>query len=271
MGGYVKKFVICEKCGGDITTNHIKQHILKCNGVLKVKKEYQKFDYESMKVGESYICPFCNGSYSNRSIRSHIWRAHAEGKDHNSHKDYVKGTREAWNKGLTNETDERLKAQSERTKEKYKTGELIGTFVGRKHSVESIEKISVSKSLNNKGGRSKWFDVNGVKVQGTYEKQLAEKLIELNIDFEKIKTNNHLFRYEKDGKHRSYAPDFYLKEYDIYIEVKGYWWGDDERKMKILKEKYYDLRMIVIFGKEKLDFLCTDFKNNINSFKFWDW
>ena len=80
-----------------------------------------------------------------------------------------------------------------------------------------------------------------------------------------------LFKYKKDSKMHSYAPDFYLNEYNIYIEVKGYWWADDEEKMRILKEEYSNIKLIVVYGKEKLDFLCEDFKNNINSFKFWNW
>lgn len=272
MKGYIKKFVICEKCGTEITSNYIKQHTLKCDGKIKVKKEYQKFDYESMKNEDGiYICPFCNKSYTKKGISSHIWRSHAEGKEHNAHKDYIKGTKQAWNKGLTKETDERINKQAEKIIEKYKTGELVGSFVGRTHSKKTLEKLSEIASLNNKGGKCKWFDVNGTNVQGTYEKQIAEKLFELNIEFIKIKTNNHVFKYEKDGKNHSYAPDFYLPEYDIYLEIKGYWWADDERKMRILKEKYNDIKLIVVFGKEKLDYLCKDFLNNIHNFKFWEW
>lgn len=254
-----------------MTTNTIKQHEEKCDGVLKIKKQSSNIDYESMRVGDVYVCSYCGKSYSKKGISSHIWRAHLDGVTHNSHKDYVKGARVAWNKGLTNSTDERLRAQSERTREKYKKGELIGSFAGKKHDEETIKKLSEKASLNNKGGRCKWFCVNGVNVQGTYEKQLAEKLCELGVQFEKIKTNNHLFKYVKNGKMRSYAPDFYLNEHNIYIEVKGYWRADDEEKMRILKEEYSDIKLIVVFGKEKLDFLCEDFKNNINSFKFWNW
>jgi predicted nuclease of restriction endonuclease-like RecB superfamily len=49
-----------------------------------------------------------------------------------------------------------------------------------------------------------------------------------------------------DGKIRSYSPDFYLPDYDIYVEVKGYWWGDDRRKMDIVIKSYPEVKFLIV-------------------------
>lgn len=53
-----------------------------------------------------------------------------------------------------------------------------------------------------------------------------------------------------NGKVKSYAPDFYLPSYDIYLEVKGYWRGNDKEKMKCVIEQHSDKKIIIIEKQE---------------------
>lgn len=48
----------------------------------------------------------------------------------------------AWSRGLTAETDLRLKALAQKLKEKYQNGELITSFKGRHHSEDTKKKMS---------------------------------------------------------------------------------------------------------------------------------
>jgi len=132
------------------------------------------------------------------------------------------GVQSAWNKGLP------------------------GTFLGKKHSYETKQKISEKLSINNKGGRAKWYEVAGQNVQGTWERDIAIKFEQLSIQWIKLKTNKHTLKYEMNGKIRSYTPDFYLPDYDVFVEVKGYWWGDDKEKMKKVFEIYPDKHIMVV-------------------------
>jgi hypothetical protein len=136
------------------------------------------------------------------------------------------GVQEAWNKGLP------------------------GTFLGKKHTAESKQKISEKLSINNKGGRAKWYMVAGQNVQGTWERDIATKFEQLNIRWIKLKTNKDMLKYEMNGKIRSYTPDFYLPDYDMYVEVKGFWWGDDKEKMKIVLQTYSDKTIAVVEKEE---------------------
>ena len=115
---------------------------------------------------------------------------------------------------------------------------------------ERIRKISEKLSINNKGGRAKWYTVAGQNVQGTWERDIATKFEHLNIRWIKLKTNKDTLKYEMNGKIRSYTPDFYLPDYDMYVEVKGFWWGNDKEKMKKVLETYPDKNIVVVEKEE---------------------
>jgi len=182
----------------------------------------------------NFKCNLCGKNYSKKGIGTHIWRSHGEGKSHNPNKNRV-----AWNKGLTKETDDRVK----------KNGESIsknpGGFLGKIHSQKSKEKISKKLSLNNKGGRCKWFEVeriDGIKfnVQGTWERDFVKVLNILDDNWIKIGigNKNHSFKWiDDEGKNHIYSPDFYSPKLKKYFEIKGYWWGNDKRKMELVLEQ----------------------------------
>jgi hypothetical protein len=176
-----------------------------------------------------------------------------------------------WNKGLTKETDERVRINSENAAKVMRKQYAEGIRKIKPMSKENRRKLSERQSLFNTGGKSKWYSVAGQKVQGTYEKKFAESLEEQNIRWEKIKTNNHIFSYISDNKEKTYAPDFWLPELSVYVEIKGYWWGDDENKMRTVKNFHQDKNVIIIYGKEKLNYICEDITNNLPLEPVWSW
>ena len=196
------------------------------------------------QVENIWMCFLCDRSFGSRqSVTSHIHRTHSKpGVSYGGHQ---KGN-PAWNKGLTKQTDKRVE------KNAVSVSKAMTGKIGKKHTEETKRKISLKMSINNRGGRSKWYEVAGQKVQGTWERNCAMKFEEQNIVWEKLKTNQHTFSYEINGKMRSYTPDFYLKDYDVYLEIKGRWWGDDRKKMDIVLEKYKDKKIIVV-EKEKYE------------------
>lgn len=127
---------------------------------------------------------------------------------------------------------------------------LTGTSTGRastpEKEIDRRRKISEKLSINNKGGRSKWYEVSGQKVQGTWERNVALKLEELNIKWEKLKTNKDTLEYVMDCKIRHYTPDFYLPEHDIFLEIKGHWWGNDREKMDIVLKTHPNKKIIIV-------------------------
>lgn len=125
----------------------------------------------------------------------------------------------------------------------------------RKHPTWSNERrlaLSERQSTNTKGGKCKWFTVSGQKVQGTWELNIAKQLDSLNIKWIKLKTNKDILKYEINGMIRSYSPDFYLPEYDLYLEIKGFWWPGCKEKMDIIFKTYPNKNILVI-EKEQYD------------------
>ena len=112
--------------------------------------------------------------------------------------------------------------------------------------IEARKRQSERMSKHNPGGKSKWFEINGKKVQGTWELNFAKHCNEHSIEWDRCKP----WKYTMDGKVRSYTPDFYIPSKDLYIEIKGRWWGEDKRKMDCVIEQHPD-KNILILEKEQ--------------------
>lgn len=205
---------------------------------------------------DKYQCPYCKKEYSKKGISTHIWRSHSEGKIHNPNKGYEKG-RTAWNKGLTKETDKRVKKGSEILSYRIKEGLITPSFKGKKHSEETKKKISEKLNVNNKGGRCKWYlykkkNNDIVSLQGTWELRFAKVLDTIDKNWIKPKLyNKHSFKWVDDeGNEHTYTPDFYSPKLNKYFEVKGYWWGDDRRKMQLVIEQNKKISIEIVMKKE---------------------
>jgi hypothetical protein len=114
---------------------------------------------------------------------------------------------------------------------------------------EARKNLSIAQSTKNRGGRCKWFEVSGQKVQGTWERDLAMKMDAVGIIWVKCSKS---IPYEIEGKIKRYTPDFYLPEFDHYLELKGYWWGNDKEKMEAVLSQHPHLRIVIV---EKEDYL----------------
>lgn len=275
MPKYVYELVQCPFCEENRKSTGLHKHI-KTHGQDKWK-EYltSKPTLKSTKIDDGFVCGECDFiGKTIQSASSHWWRNHTEeGKNHASKQrgtKYREG-RIPWNRGLTKETDERIKKIGKSISIIRQKQILNGTYVPKKMGIKARQELSKRQSLRNSGGKSKWYVVAGRSVQGTYEKQFAEALEAEQIVWEKIKTNNHIFKYEQDGKIRSYAPDFYLPTLGLYVEIKGYWWGNDENKMKCIKEHHSDKNLVVIFGKDKLDKVCKNIREFLPLEPVWSW
>ena len=74
------------------------------------------------------------------------------------------------------------------------------------------------------------------------------------LKYNKIEYEYETKKIQYTPKTRTYTPDFYLKEYDIYIETKGRFTMADRVKHKLIKEQHPDLDIRFVFQrcKEKL-------------------
>jgi len=146
---------------------------------------------------------------------------------------------------------------SNQTKEK-----LSKVWKGRHHTEEQKKKISKSMkiavrkypesfSASNVNGRVKHYDYNGFKLDGLWELEVAKYLDSKNIKW--IKPNNG-FEYEWNNDIHIYYPDFYLPEYNYYIEVKGY-----QRDRDLYK--WQSVSNLIIIKRKEID----EIRNNTYS------
>jgi len=75
-----------------------------------------------------------------------------------------------------------------------------------------------------------------VKMDSTWEVAMAKKLDELGVKWARDESLVLEYRTIR-GRKRRYIPDFFLPEYDLYIEVKGYWTDAARHKMTDVQER----------------------------------
>jgi hypothetical protein len=93
------------------------------------------------------------------------------------------------------------------------------------------------------GGLTKWFDYNGIRVQGTYELRTCH-ILDVWKEYNVIKdweyTKDRVDYIGEDDKKHSYLLDFKVftnEGFFYYIEVKGYEHPNDPLKWKAVRDK----------------------------------
>lgn len=192
----------------------------------------------------NFVCPYCLGDFfGRRAFKKHKSEC---AKEH----------------GLKTDTLGRFvnpfsgKHAMEAFSKKVKDGEAEWSWTGRKHTPESRRKMSLStiKFIEEHPDHNiKWYTVNGIKVQGDWERKVAEYLTKRSIEWKRV-------RIEFLGSYH-YTPDFYCPKEDIYFEVKGFMRDRDIWKMHLVLKEHPSMRIKMITKK--------DIKNleNINIFE----
>lgn len=170
---------------------------------------------------ENYICKFCGKVCKNaNSLRNHE-RLCKENPEHQE-SSWIKFNKEhgAWNKGLTKETDERVRKYGETFSERYKGTEEGKKFCGRLHTDEYKQKMSKLAFERHLGGwhTSKTIEYKGTKLDSNYELEVAKTLDENQVNWER--PTYFLWEDSNGLKHR-YYPDFYLPDYNVYLDPKN--------------------------------------------------
>lgn len=128
-----------------------------------------------------------------------------------------------WNKGLSKETDERIKKAHETFKRNQKLG--LHKTSSHPHTEETKRKLSKYAKERKLGGyhkgsgRSKHGWYKSFYCDSTYELVYLIYCLDHNIN---IKRCNKSYEYFYNGKYHKYYPDFIINN-DTIIEIKGYY------------------------------------------------
>lgn len=114
-----------------------------------------------------------------------------------------------------------------------------------------IEKCCETKIIDNYGNRAVKTN-NGLFVRSKEEKIIFDELYNRNVRVEYEKT--FVFK-DDDGKIKEIHPDFYLPDYNLYIEHWGYESANDKNyeKTKAYKERIYKQNNCKIAGTTAKD------------------
>lgn len=160
-------------------------------------------------------CKYCQREFSTPSGRG----VHEIQCPSNPDRKSPQKGREAWNKGLTKKTDPRIAAQAEKQKKDLASGKL--KHPGKYKRSEDVRKrlSEVAKERGLGGVRpSRWVEYNGVMLGSTYEVEVAKSLDSFGVKWEKPSRFNYI---DPNGKARTYTPDFYLSDFDVYLDPKN--------------------------------------------------
>lgn len=133
------------------------------------------------------------------------------------------------------------------------------------YSRESIEKMIKNRKDEKhpfRGKAGKREDLDNQYFRSTWEANYARILKYLNVEYQF--EPEIIWLKKLDGSEISYRPDF--KVGDLYIEIKGYWHEDAIEKMKMLKEQYPDIKLVII-ELDKYNQLKKTYKSKV---KVWE-
>jgi hypothetical protein len=187
------------------------------------------------------ICNLCQREFKTyQALNSHKWRSHTEkGKGHKP----TGNNKSPWNKGLTKDTDERVKKNGTSFSENLKSGKTENKWTGRKHKKETIKKLSRNGGYRKGSGRGKSGWYKGYWCDSTWELAWVIYNIDKGIIFER---NTEGFEYFYLGKKFKYYPDFIMGE--TYYEIKGFM---DKKNLSKIDQFHHKL---VIISEKEINF-----------------
>lgn len=161
-----------------------------------------------------FKCNFCGReTKSEKSNRAHICRC-------NNNPERVANPRIDYSK--RNTSNAFLKARKMGLPDPIhpQKGIIRGIGSGHPHSEEFKKKQSSNAKRRKLGGvrPSLWIRYNGKTLQSSYELQVAQDLDKNNIEWNTCPRFEYV---DPLGKKRTYTPDIYLPQFDVYLDPKN--------------------------------------------------
>jgi len=263
--------VTCPDCGTEISKSNISKHL----GSKKCKHNQNKSSKSNGSINTSitnikvndngkYSCPYCDKEYTKNGLGTHIWRAHGDGVNFTANTvKHKNGTAKLWNKGLTKETDDRIKKAVEKYKSNIKNGIIKPWNKGVPTTKEHKEAISTGMKLAHKEGRAHNIGQCRWNNKKSYPEEFFTKVIE-----NEFKNKN----YTNEFPVGIYSIDFAWVEKKLAIEIDGqqhekpeYKARDNRKDLKLKQEGWKLLRIkwIDMFNNpQKYIRIAKDFVDN---------
>jgi len=247
----------CCYCEREISLSNYNRHISHCENDVKKLHIPLKINYDWQLSNGLFECPYCKSQYSKKGICSHIILNHTLNGNDRRLKSNFKNYNDKIKSGILLHNKNQFELAKERGEKyivSYETRKKISeSKKGRLVSEKTRQLLSLkrSKYLEEVGGGGfthiKWYKLKNNHniefiLRGKWELLIGQLLNENNIHWiRKI----YLQYHDECLCQRTYTPDFYIPEYDRYIEVKGYFSDKDKIKLhNVINENNIDLILI---------------------------
>lgn len=228
---------------------------LKCSATT-IRKQLHKFKilirkHPSVKIN----CSTCE-----KEITRYAYQI-KNSKDSFCSKKCFKNHRSLHNPMHNKETKDKMLASRKLMKRKsnsiYKNSYCCMDCAGHITFRTALYGMGTCKSCSNKGERCNWFGktvlikfckYKNIWFKSSWEANFAKWCDGSNIKWE---YEPRAFLLKLNNKKTNYTPDFYLPEFDLWIEVKGYWRKDAFEKYQQFQKEYTNIN-IELFNKDKL-------------------
>lgn len=160
----------------------------------------------------------------------------------------------AWNKGLTKETDPRIKLSSENLSKKYKEGLFIPSFLGKHFTKEQIKKISDSMKKAHAEGRAHNIGQSRWNNEPSYPEKFFIKVIENEFENK---------NYQREFPFFKYSLDFAWVNEKKVLEIDG----EQHERFKEYKER--DKKKDELLLKNGWKVLRIKWKDVMKDSKYW--
>jgi hypothetical protein len=193
------------------------------------------------------LCEKCGRSVCSNQLNKHRKFCDGNSIPKKKRAKYPLNGRKVWNEGFTKENCEEIKKSSEKIRNNFEKGELIPSFLGKKHSEETRKKWKENPNMGGlrKGsgrGKKGWY--KGFYCRSTWE--LAWLVYQLDKEI-KVEHCHDTFEYEFEGEKHKYYPDFIVD--GSYIEIKGFRYPNTQSKIDQFPS---DKKLVLIEGKKEI-------------------
>ena len=94
-----------------------------------------------------------------------------------------------------------------------------------------------------------------IRLDSSWELKIAQNLDKNNINWLRPNSKNgHTFQWiDKNGKQHTYYPDFYLIDYDVYLDPKNDYFRKNGGNDKIKRVREQNNVKVLILDEKELD------------------
>lgn len=217
------EIINCPFCDRKIHTNVIQRHVDAKHSEYNWKyitKRERNLPGKYQLNHDGLICQYCGKEHKNRNSLCNHERLCKKNPNRQISPFSIEGGKKGFspNKGKTKETSESIR----KWVDTYRKNEELGLHKSHSHLHTKETKESISKTMSEKelgGIKAKRFEYKGESLQSSYELLVAKDLDNNNVKWEKC---HRAFPYiDCNEIKRHYIPDFYLPEYNVYLDPKN--------------------------------------------------